>query len=171
MAVSFNESGFTFVFSDTDHAEVYDKNGCVPDGMKSVDFVVEQEDRTLFLEIKNYHNKLAAKERIIADKQELNEALNIKGSLFCHKIGMKIKDSILRKYALGQKLNKRVVFLLVINNNDLDPFQRMRLYEKLSGYIPTGLNKPEFPAFTKIFYDILCVKDLPRYGINCIETI
>jgi hypothetical protein len=168
---TFTESGLVFDFSECNSFEKFDTPEKSAYGTSSVDFVVEKDDAILFIEVKNYNNPKATKDRNNADDKIIEDALTETDVSFFRSMGAKIKDSLLKYFAFGRTFCKPVVFLLVINKQNLLNIQIQQLIKKLDGYIPTGLNKPEFPAFTKIFYDILSVKDLPRYGINCIETI
>jgi hypothetical protein len=84
-------------------------------------------------------------------------------------MGEKIKDSLLRKYSLGDEFTKDVVYVLVIHLNTLTPRERGRLKEKISGHVPTGLNKPRFKKFKELSFDLVDVEQLRQYGIKCVE--
>ena len=82
-------------------------------------------------------------------------------------MGQKIKDSLLRKYSLGEKITKKVVYLLFINLDNLGKNERGRLKHKISGHVPTGLNDGRFREFTSISFDLVDAKQLESYGVSC----
>jgi len=149
-----------------------------PYGIMSVDFVAETEDFLYFIEIKDFQNPHAPKEQRKADyemliaagkgKAALSDDDLSKGAMFTLKIGQKIKDSLLRKYALGEAITKNIVYLVFINLDSLGTIERGRLKERISGHIPTGLNNNEYSAFSSITFDIVNAEQLKKtYYITC----
>jgi hypothetical protein len=84
-------------------------------------------------------------------------------------MGQKIKDSLLRKYALGEKIINKIVFLLLINFDNLGSNERRILYERICGYIPTGLNDERYKNFSKISFNLVDIEQLKLYNILCTE--
>ena len=152
-----------------------------PTGMMGVDFIAETEENQYFIEVKDFQNPNSTDERrrvdlemlkaAIKDKTNLPEqgdgAFVAKGAVFTLKIAQKIKDSLLRKYALGGNFNKNVIYLVVINLDSFGTHEFKRLKEKISGHIPTGLNGAEFTYFSNISFDLVNIDQLESYGIIC----
>jgi hypothetical protein len=160
------EGNLQFTFSGYVTVEKFDDNQKNPYGMKSVDFVAEDTEKLYFLEVKDYQHPLATQEQIDYSLSMLQDASRNK-SLFCVKMGQKVKDSLLRKYALGDVINKDVVFLLLINFDTLGKAERALLKSRISGFIPTGLNESRFLAFTSISFELVNAENLEEYGITC----
>jgi hypothetical protein len=159
------ESGILFDFSACDAVERFDVNGTNPTGMKSVDFLAESADCLYFVEIKNFENPRAPQERRQNDYKMLVEAGTEKKSFFTLEMGEKIKDSLLRRYALGNQFTKKVVYLLFIHLDKLSPHERGRLAEKITGHIPIGLNHHRFDKFHKLEFALVNSEELKQYGI------
>jgi hypothetical protein len=159
------ESGILFDFSACGTVERFDLKRTNPYGLKSVDFVAESDECLYFVEIKNFQHPQAPKENRKRDYKMLVEAVAAKKSVFTLEMGEKIKDSLLRKYALGNKFTKKVVYLLFIHMDKLAPRERGHLAEKISGHIPRGLNSSKFPMFTELEFDLVDSAGLKQYGI------
>jgi hypothetical protein len=179
---TFEEGNLRFDFSDCGIAERFDDTQINPRGLKAVDFVVESANRLYFIEVKDFQNPNAPKEQREQDYKLLVEAGTGKKkrtllnpdqeeayAVFNLEMGEKIKDSLLRKYSLGDEFTKDVAYVLVIHLNALTAYERGRLKEKISGHVPTGLNKPHFKKFTELSFDLVDVGQLRRYGIKCVE--
>ena len=142
-------------------------------GLYAVDFVVEEvvfakneQKYSIFLEVKDYHNPNTPCEQRRKDRSMLISAGKTDESAFAIKMGAKIKDSLLCMYARGDSFTNNVLFLLFINSDGLKSSERLNLFGKIYGQIPTGLNNDErFPAFTKINFKIVDSDDLRKYGI------
>jgi hypothetical protein len=75
---------------------------------------------------------------------------------------------VLFRSAKGKTFTKNILFLLFINFDEFKANERIQLYEKLKGYIPTGLNNPErYPAFKRIGFKLVDASRLKKYGIIC----
>jgi len=164
-----HEGNLMFEFPSFLSVERFDNKESNPFGMKSVDFVAEDADCLYFIEIKDYQHPKATPNRRKADYETLIAAVKNKKSIFTVEMGAKIKDSLLRKYSLGEQFSKRIVFLLFINFDVFSEIERGRLMAKISGHIPTGLNEPRFPAFTSVSFDLVNAGQLKNYGIICTE--
>ncbi|GHU57732.1 hypothetical protein AGMMS49975_23720 [Clostridia bacterium] len=70
---------------------------------------------------------------------------------------------------LQNQLNTYCSFTL----EQLAPYVRIRLAEKIKGYVPIGLKREQFPKFTDITFDLVDIDELSEYGITCspIENI
>ena len=163
-----DEGNLLFDFSTCHKVERFDDNKINPCGMKAVDFVAENTDSLYFIEVKDFQNPKSPKEQRIADNEMLIEAGSKGKTIFTIEMGVKIKDSLLRKYSLGEKITKKVIYLLLINLDKLGEFERGLLKTKISGHIPTGLNDDRFCEFTNISFDLVDAKKLQdTYGVTC----
>jgi hypothetical protein len=137
-------------------------------GLHAVDFFIEREDYLLFIEVKDYQNPHTPREQQIDDYDMLKKAGIAKKSVFALEMGGKIKDSLLNLYAKGESFTKNVVYLLFINCDALMAAERQRLFDKIRGHIPTGLNNNDrFTAFKEIKFKPVNVEKLKKYGIIC----
>ena len=161
------EGNLKFDFSVFLLAERFDDKETNVYGMKAVDFLAEDTDSLYFIEVKDFQHPDATLERRRADYEMLTAAVEDKDAIFPIEMGVKIKDSLLRRYAMGESITKRVVYLLFINLKDLGEFERGLLKEKISGHIPTGLNESRFPAFSSIGFDLVNMEQVKNYGIIC----
>lgn len=127
-------------------------------GLLSVDFIVELEDKFLFIEVKNIDNpKTPAEER-----KEWIERLKIqKSNSFLFEMSVKFKDTILRKWANEESLDKPIWYIIVLQFAAIDAKSRIWLAENLSGHLPTCFTKKNgFKKTIKIkHWDILNVDD------------
>jgi len=153
-------------------------------GLECVDIIAVSADCLYFIEAKDFQNPEAPPAQRMKDFDMLIEAGKSKGerkkdgkvegrdeAVFRIKIGGKIKDSLLREFAAGKTFAKPVVYLLLINLDRLGASELGRLKEKISGYIPIGLNKSSFSAFTEIKFDVVNAEQLKQYGIICTEKV
>ena len=175
------EGNLTFTFVNFLNAERFDDSDKNASGLRPVDIFAETSESLYFIEVKDYQNpnqhaavnQQAEYEMLIAaakSKKELkkDDLLATKGAVFSLKISQKIKDSLLRQYALGKEITKDVVFLLLVNLDKLGKNERSLLKSKISGHIPTGLNASEYSAFTNISFDLVNAEQLKtKYGIAC----
>jgi hypothetical protein len=151
------ESGLEFDF----HLpyEKADVENC--QGLKAVDFIIENNDCLYFIEVKNYEQPKAPKKNRVRDYKMLTD----KKSTFPLEIGMKIKDSFLRRYAQAKPFSKKIEFLLVIKFSFLKANERRKLYERVRGYIPTGLNG--YPAFSNLSFEMPRIDEIyKKYGFD-----
>ena len=171
-------------FSSCGVAERFDDRKTNPYGMKAVDFVIESFDKLYFMEVKDFQNPRASQERRDSDYRLLIDAGMSKKkcklpsideeetvSVFNLEMGEKIKDSLLRWYAIGNEFTKKVTYLLFIRLDALDNPARRRLAEKISGHIPTGFNNRCFGKFTELKFNLVDKNGLQEYGIVCTELL
>ncbi|MFP3041831.1 hypothetical protein LQZ19_08415 [Treponema primitia] len=164
----FDESGLRFDFSSCGVADRFDIE--TNHGMKAVDFIVEGDTYTYFIEVKNFQHPNAPQKSREDDYRMLVEAGTAKKAIFALEMGEKIKDSLLRQYALGGKFTKKVVYILFIHLDKLAPRERGRLMEKISGHVPMGLNKEQFGKFTELTFDLVDTGELANnYRITCAD--
>jgi len=164
----FDEGNLQFDFSACGAAERFDAKETNPCGMKSVDFFVDGSARLYFIEVKDFQHPKALKEQRGKDRAMLIAAATEKKSTFRVEMGEKIKDSLLRYYALGKTFTKNVDYLLVINLDKLGEFERGMLKAKISEHVLRGLNDGRFTAFTEISFDLVNAEQLKFRGITCI---
>ena len=158
--------------------ERFDSKVGNPQGLEPVDFVAETADFLYFIEIKDFqhpsanpkedYDMLVATIEYNKDKAK-DSADYVKGMepVFPRKMGQKIKDSLLRKYALGEEFNKHVVYILLINMDALEPQQRLVLFDKIRGHIPAGLKHHQYSKFNDISFDLVDINQIKKYGITC----
>ena len=136
-------------------------------GLKAVDFEAETDDSLIFVEVKDFQHPNATEKRRKADFKMLVEAATRGNATFHMEMGQKIKDSLLRKYAQGERITKNVVYLLLLNADGFSAAERMRLKEKIGGHVPTGLNSTRFSEFTSITFEMANIEHLKSFGITC----
>jgi hypothetical protein len=157
------EGNITFIFHNP--WEKFDEKSY--NGLKLVDFVVEDESCLYFIEIKDYDHPNTPDEQRESNYKMLNDpeaALPLE-------IGMKLKDSLLRFYALSREFSTEVKFLFIINSNELKSRERTKLAERIAGYIPNGLNTDEHPNFSKISFEMPPIESVKeKYGFDCSIT-
>jgi hypothetical protein len=163
MSKIFVESELIFDFTDCLSAEKYDET--VPVGLSSVDFVVETSDYLYLVEVKNFEQSRAPEDRHRADYENLTDPKTD----FPRVIGTKIKDSLLRKYAEGHCFTKPVIALLIMKQSELLAAQRLYLYDRILGRVPTGLNK-NFSHFSSIKFDMPEISDTEKYGFSVAQA-
>jgi len=152
----FNEGNLRLDFSSCNAiqpVERFDNRHTNAYGLMPVDFVMETADTLFFIEVKDFQNPNATTERREEDYKMLT--ISDRQSIFTLKMGQKIKDSLLREYAMGEKFTKKITYLLLLNFDGLGERERGLLKEKISGHIPTGLNSDRFGSFTKISFSLV----------------
>jgi hypothetical protein len=158
------EGNLCFDFIGYDSAERFEIGS---NGLRTVDFLAEKNNVLYFIEIKNYRNP---EERQNLDM--LKEVVRADEHIFALKMGEKIKDSFLRRYAEGYTFDKNVVYLLFINLDLFGETERGLLKAKISGQIPTGLNHSRFSAFMRMKFKIVNTAQLKKdYSIICTENL
>ena len=166
MSKLLDEGNLQFDFSSFNTVERFDDRQYNPHGMKAVDFFAEDTKHMYFIEVKDFQNPNAPDKSRVSDYKMLIDATKSK-SIFSIEMGVKIKDSILRRYSLGEKITKNIIYLLLINLDKLGEFERGLLRERISGHVPTGLNDSRFSEFNNISFDLVNVLQLKQYGIIC----
>ncbi|MDR0999713.1 MAG: hypothetical protein LBL96_02760 [Clostridiales bacterium] len=163
----FTESDMLFDFSALESAEQYDTpaNQCA--GLKIVDFIAEDSDKQLFIEVKNFANTSANKAvQVAMDKRRTSDYLMLTNPIaaFPLEMGMKFKDSLFRWLASGKKFRKPIALLLVINPpKELRARDRERLIRRIRGYIPSGMTAEQYPKMTSAFFDMQTPADVEKY--------
>jgi hypothetical protein len=157
------ESELIFDFTNCISVEKYDTD--VPTGLSSVDFAVETNGCLYLIEVKNYEQSHATEKRRKTDYGMLTDP----DAVFPLDIGTKIKDSLLRKYADGYSFTKPVIALLIMKQSEILAEQRLKLFDRIKGHIPTGLNNLTFANFTNIMFDMPKISDTEKYGFTVTE--
>ena len=162
------EGNLTFTFVDFLIAEKFDENSKNAAGMYPVDFLAESNAHLYLIEVKDFQNPKATEKQRKEDYQMLTGKDEHGYSIFAIKMGGKIKDSLLRKFALGYKYTKAVKYLLFVNLDGLGEHEWGRLKEKIRGHIPTGLNDDRFCEFTDISFELVyAAEQFKPHGIIC----
>ena len=100
----FEESGFEFDFSGSIGA--YRADDVSYQGLSLVDFIVETDDKCLFIEVKNPDNKKARPE---SRKKFFEEIKNDEYREYCLKMAVKFKDTALKELAMSKTFSKPVI--------------------------------------------------------------
>ena len=169
--ITLEEENLRFDFMGFNTAVKFDDKNANLHGLLPVDFVAENADSLYFIEVKDYQNPHPeAVKRRDEDRSMLlgvtTKKVNEEESLYCHKIGSKLKDSILRKYVTGEILrgfNKRIVYLFFVNFDILGAVERGKLKERISNHIP-GSRRGLFPD---MLFDLVDIAKLKEHGIIC----
>lgn len=133
----------------------------VPQGLMSVDFIVEKADILYLIEVKDFENPRATTENRRRDYKKLTDP----EAAFPLEIGMKVKDTLLRMYADGETFDKPIMFLLLIKLEKLEPSERITLFEWTQKYIPTGLKM--LSKFKGINFDVPTLTEFQStYGFD-----
>jgi len=164
MSKILDEENLTFDFTAYDTVEKFDVKKTNPHGMKVVDFLAETNDCLYFIEVKDFQHPNAPPYRRKEDFLMLTDKNSKEYAEFPLKMGGKIKDSLLRKYAEGYSFQKRVMYLFLFNMKQLGKKELGMLKGRISNCVPTGLNgNIRFCAFTEISFDLVNV-DLAQAG-------
>jgi hypothetical protein len=163
MNSTYTESELTFHFTRCLAVEKCDEKSCY--GLKSVDFMVETDESVCFIEVKNFEQTGAPAENRNRDYKMLTDP----DAAFPLEIGMKFKDSLLKKYAEGYVFSKPVVALLIMKLDKLYAKQRQKLFSKIDGYVPTGLNK-DYARFSHIKFEMPKITDTEQYGFTVAQA-
>ncbi|MDR0380962.1 MAG: hypothetical protein LBH86_03080 [Oscillospiraceae bacterium] len=160
----------TFDFEGFVSADYCDTPENANKGLKIVDFIADDGEKILFIEVKNYARKsddATTKEHLTARQETDYRMLTDPDAAFPLEMGMKFKDSLLRWYASGHRFDKPVAMLLVINPPDsLREKDIIRLIQRIDGYIPTGLNAEQYPKFTSTFFALVTADEAEHYGFS-----
>ncbi|MTK11717.1 MAG: hypothetical protein F8N39_06380 [Clostridiaceae bacterium] len=128
------EGRFRFDFSNA--LSKYKADDPTLNGLGGVDFVVELNDKFLFIELKDIENSKVPAEK----KKEWIEKLKVnKENLFLIDLGVKFKDTLIRGWAREENFDKPIWYLIIIQLKELDAVQKIKLTEDLTGKLPTTL--------------------------------
>ena len=173
--IMLEEGNLQFDFFGFFTAVKFDDKNTNPHGLAPVDFVAENDACVYFIEVKDYqHPHPEAHKRREVDRSMLLSVVskkdNANGLLYCHKIGSKLKDSLLRKYAVGEidkGFNKRIVYLFLINFDILGAKERGILKERISNHVPKSLRDSRRGLFPDMLFDLVDAEQLKKHGIVC----
>jgi len=157
MSKVIDEENLLFGFIAYDTVERFDEKETNPHGMKAVDFIAETNDCLYFIEVKDFQHPNAPPNQRQKDFDMLTNKDSKEYAEFPLKMGGKIKDSLLRKYAEGYTFQKRVKYLFLFNMKKLGAQERIQLFDRIKGHVPTGLDDARFRAFTEISFDLVNV--------------
>ena len=169
-----SEGNLQFEFVGYNSAISFDNRKTNLHGLEPVDFVAESNESLCFIEVKDYQHPhhLAYKKRKENCKILIDVATE-KGetaSIFCHKMGSKFKDSLLRKCASGdisKGFQKEIVYLLFINFDIFGETERGLLKAKISNHVPKGQTSNRRGLFPRISFELVNADQLKAYGIIC----
>ena len=162
----FVESGLTFTFTACDNPYRADTADNQYNGLSAVDFVVEMPESVYLIEVKNLDNPDIPPEHIAQQKGEFlsrrtSKDKNIR-SRFQRDIVQKLKDTILITLAMGERFPKPIVYVLVLEFNDLDYNQRRLLFDQINSNVPK-FSETRFTSIRSVEFD-LC--DMKKYESN-----
>jgi len=139
------EGRFEFDFSNSISAVVADKPQY--HGLSAVDFIVETDDKFLFIEVKDPDHPHALK---FGNPAEFIDELKKPA-----KLAGKFKDSLLKELAKGIEFQKPVVYILILEWNKLDAAQRRKTFESIQSSIPQ-FKEDYFPVIKMANFAPLC---------------
>ena len=142
------EGRFEFDFSNSISAFIADKPQY--HGLSAVDFIVETDDKFLFIEVKDPDHPYALK---FGNPSEFIDELKKPT-----KLTGKFKDSLLKELAKGKAFQKPVVYILILEWSKLDAAQRRKTFENIQSTIPR-FKEDCFPA-------IKTANCAPLYNVN-----
>ena len=126
-----NRLHFTFPCVNAEKGDTPQLNG-----LGGVDFIVELDDKYLFVEVKDLENPNVPKEERI----EWRERLFInKNNPLLTELGIKFKDTILRRWGMDLAFDKPIHYIVLLEFNVLDSKLKAKLTADLSGHLPTAL--------------------------------
>ena len=149
------------------------QNACT--GLGIVDFVAENEECILFIEVKNYDNFSDDPiKQAHMDKNKENDYLKLteESDSYPRKVGMVFKDSLFRWLAQGKEFTKPIKLLYIINPMpEFEPNDHAKLLDRIEGYIPHGINTKlsQYPKMHEIKFDMPMlenVKELYNFTVT-----
>ena len=132
----FNESGYTFDFSESISAYVADRP--TYHDLSAVDFVVETDNSFILIEVKNGDNKKATV------KSQLEFHNELSSPAFPYQMGDKYKDVLLREWSKNKLFDKPIICVLIFEFNSFAKTEKAKLKEKIFSRIPFTLNLEPF---------------------------
>lgn len=142
-------------------------------GLGGVDFVVETENKFLFIEVKDLENPGVPTTERVKWRQRL---LYDKDNPFLIELGLKFKDTILRRWGRELSFDKPIHYIVLLEFNALDSRQKEKLTADLSGQLPmTITQKHGFTRNIRIKHrEILSIADWQKkyreYTIDIVGT-
>ena len=107
-------------------------------GLGGVDFIIELADQFIFIELKDLEHKKVPSD----NRAEWVRKLKItKENLFLSDLGVKFKDTIIRKWANNEEFDKPIYYIVILELNVIDAALKMKLSEDLSGKLPTCISE------------------------------
>lgn len=130
------EGRYCFDFSKS--IKAYKGDSPTLSGLGGVDFIVELENKILFIEIKDLENKKVPKEQRIEWIKKLSI---VKENSFLIDLGIKFKDTIIRNWAQNIDFTKPIDYIVILQLKSLDAAMRLKLSEGLDGRLPTAIKE------------------------------
>lgn len=154
-----NEGRFMFNFTSCVNAFTADKPQY--NGLSAVDFIVETDEKFLFIEIKDPDNPQAQKFKNAKNFiEELESPAKISG---------KFKDSLLKELAKGETFVKPIEYILVLECESLNSAQRHRIFTQVSCAVPQ-FKEAFFPAIKSASFSLFDItsfqKSFPLFKVT-----
>ena len=153
---SITEEELKFTFKTGQLIE-FDKKGIPqPQGWKRVDFIIEEDDITVFIEVKDYACEALEEESIKTEVKKLS------GHGFVNEIIVpKARDSYCFQYLMN-KINKPIVYLIVIGLDS--KYYDKAIFNILKESIKKRLNQETDKPWEKKYINELFV--IPYFDLN-----
>ena len=149
----FDESGYRFDFTNCATAQKADT--ITYHDLSSVDFIMETNDNIVLIEVKNPDHPSATTQ---SRKSFLDD---LRSDVYPYLISDKFKNVLLCTWARGEKFEKPIWCVLLLEFGMMTKTDIAKLREKVFNRLPFSLNKPEFGSkqhFEKRF-DLLSVSE------------
>lgn len=137
-------------FDFTQAIQVKKADGTSVCGLKFVDFIVELDDKFLFIELKDPDNPRTPPEKRVKYLEQM------RSSELARDLGQKVKDTLLFEWACDVTINKPIHYIVVIEASFADPATLLALSDKVKGHFPlkfpkkTPIKRPVFESFSLI---------------------
>ncbi|MDI6782054.1 MAG: hypothetical protein QME49_08145 [bacterium] len=101
--------------------------------------LLKRKKEIIFIEVKNISNE--------DDEQRQKEWIKKLSNLdseqnhFLFRMGVKFKDTILKKWAMDESYDKKIHYIVILEFNRLDANQRRLLFQKFHSYLPICLRE------------------------------
>lgn len=134
----YDESKLRFDFTESLSVIKADERGM--SGLLSVDFIVETESENIFIEVKNISSGDETQQ-----KEWSNDLSKPKQNPFLFRMGVKFKDTILKKWAMNEDYKKEIHYIVILKFDKFGTKQRRKLWERFHSYLPLCLrDNPDF---------------------------
>lgn len=143
--MKFKETELIFDFPEGFDAYVADKP--IYNGLSAVEFIVETKDKYLFIEVKYPDNPKARPEAI---RQFVSDMSSDK---FHVKIVAKLKDSLLKELAKGNRFLKPIEYILFLEYKEFNTAQQRIIFERVNSCLPRFIEE-EYISVKRISFAI-----------------
>jgi len=155
MQMIFNESGYSFDFSNSVRSYVAERIG--NQVFPLVDFVIETEDNYLLIEVKNPDNVRSNEE---CRKDFIEKLLK---DTFPENTSGSFKNTLLRMTIEGDFYRKPIICIFILEFERFAKRERRKLHEKISDKLPFFLNRVGTYKEKRIVkFEILTIHEFQR---------